>query len=189
MDKNQHQQTDSGSEEQNEKTAAVEDQGKFTITTDRGDTLGCDHVLLCTGAESLSKNLSRWLFGSFVPVYTWMASTEPLYEQCPLKSGVANRVLSTNELRDGDDPPSIERKQQERPAPMCGDDHISLNYWRNNKEDGRLLFGSLADTHSFPKWLISWRLRNALAEVYPQLGHVKGWEIGVCIDFHAIHWT
>ena len=172
-------QTGAGSSEEEQKheedTAAVATQGKFTITTDQGDTLDCDHVILCTGAESLSKNVSKRLSGSFVPVYTWMASTEPLYEQCPLKSGVVDRVLSVDESSHSDDKSSSkESKQKGRPAPMCGDDHISLNYWRNdNTKDGRLLFGSLADTYSFPKWLISWRLRNALAEVYPQLSQVK----------------
>jgi gamma-glutamylputrescine oxidase len=57
---------------------------------------------------------------------------------------------------------------------MGGDDHFALNYWRNNNRgDGRLLFGSLCDTYSFPSSFISWRLRNALSEVYPHLSNVK----------------
>ena len=58
---------------------------------------------------------------------------------------------------------------------MCGDDHVALNYWRNNnnEEEGRLLFGSLADTYLLPKWFISWRLRNALSEIYPNLSNVR----------------
>ena len=53
--------------------------------------------------------------------------------------------------------------------------YLSLNYWRNDNTDdeGRILFGSLADTICFPKWFISWRLRNAMTEIYPQLRNVK----------------
>eukprot|EP00571_Detonula_confervacea_P015025 CAMPEP_0172309038 /NCGR_PEP_ID=MMETSP1058-20130122/9454_1 /TAXON_ID=83371 /ORGANISM="Detonula confervacea, Strain CCMP 353" /LENGTH=649 /DNA_ID=CAMNT_0013021589 /DNA_START=208 /DNA_END=2154 /DNA_ORIENTATION=- len=145
-------------------------QGKYTIVTDQGHTLHCDHIVLCTGAESLSNNISQRLSRSFTPVWTWMAATEPLRERCPLKSGVADSVLLESSYEKNNDP----IKQEQRPAPMCGDDHISLNYWRNNnKDDGRLLFGSLADTYSLPKWLISWRLRNALTEIYPQLENVQ----------------
>ena len=139
--------------------------GKYTIVTDQGHTLHCDHIVLCTGAESLSNSVSQRLSSSFVPVYTWMAATEPLHEKCPLKNGVAENIMSGESTM----------KQEQHPAPMCGDDHISLNYWRNdnNKDEGRLLFGSLADTFAFPKWMISWRLRNALAEIYPQLHNVR----------------
>ncbi len=151
-----------------EKTVAVTNEssndsgGKYTLTINDGSTIQCDHVVLCTGANTLSSDVSRRLEQSFVPIYTWMAATEPLYDECPLKDGVDNIC---------DD----EKCQQvKRPAPMCGDDHISLNYWRNNhKDEGRLLFGSLADTIALPDWLISWRLRNAITEVYPQLNNVR----------------
>lgn len=137
--------------------------GKYTLTTNDGSTIHCDHVVLCTGADTLSSDVSRRLEQSFVPIYTWMAATEPLYDECPLKDKVDNNICDNEKCQ-----------QVERPAPMCGDDHISLNYWRNNhKDEGRLLFGSLADTFAFPDWLISWRLRNAITEVYPQLNNVR----------------
>lgn len=150
-----------------EKAVAVTDEssndsgGKYTLTTNDGSTLHCDHVVLCTGADTLS-DVSRRLEQSFVPIHTWMAATEPLYDECPLKDKVDN--ICDNE----------KCQQVKRPAPMCGDDHISLNYWRNNnKDEGRLLFGSLADTFALPDWIISWRLRNAITEVYPQLNNVR----------------
>lgn len=150
-----------------EKTKSVNDEstkdnsGKYTLTTNYGDTIQCDHVVLCTGADALSTDVSRRLEQSFVPIYTWMAATEPLYDLCPLKDSVDSNIYKE------------QGHQKKRPAPMCGDDHISLNYWRNNnKDEGRLLFGSLADTFVLPNWLISWRLRNAMKEVYPQLAHV-----------------
>ena len=151
-----------------EKTPAAADEslkdsrGKYTLTTNDGSTIQCDHVVLCTGADTLSSDISRRLKQSFVPIYTWMAATEPLYEECPLKDRIIN--ICDNQ----------KCQQIKHPAPMCGDDHISLNYWRhNNKDEGRLLFGSLADTFSLPGWLISWRLRNAVKEVYPQLENVR----------------
>ena len=151
-----------------EKTKVVADEsiskdsrGKYTLTTNNGSTIQCDHVVLCTGADTLSTDVSCRLEQSFVPIYTWMAATEPLYDECPLK----DRFDKNSDKEQG--------QQKKRPAPMCGDDHISLNYWRNNnKDEGCLLFGSLADTFALPEWLISWRLRNALKEVYPQLEHV-----------------
>ena len=131
--------------------------GKYMITTNDG-TVQCDHVVLCTGGETLSKEVSNVLKRALIPIYTWMVATEPLYNGCPLKDRVTED----------------KGRQKIRPAPACGDDHVSLNYWRNNnKDDGRLLFGSLADTFVLPEWLISWRLRNALKEVYPQLGNVQ----------------
>ena len=48
---------------------------------------------------------------------------------------------------------------------------MSLNYWRRT-EDGRILFGSLADAYPIPNWLAEYRLRRALREVYPQLGDI-----------------
>lgn len=145
--------------------AQPQSKGKYTLTTENGHTIHCDHVVLCTGAEKLSNGISKRLSNAFVPIYTWMAATVPLYEECPLKDGIVNRVLR---LHDGDD--------AYQPAPMCGDDHVSLNYWRssnsNRKNEGRILFGSLADTYSLPTWMISWRLRNALTEVYPHLNGV-----------------
>ncbi len=132
--------------------------GKYMITTNDGSTIQCDHVVLCAGGETLSKEVSNVLKRALIPIYTWMAATEPLHNDCPLKDRVTED----------------KGRQKIRPAPACGDDHISLNYWRNNnKDDGRLLFGSLADTFILPEWLISWRLHNALKEVYPQLGNVQ----------------
>ncbi|WP_278359087.1 hypothetical protein, partial [Thermus thermophilus] len=66
-------------------------------------------------------------------------------------------------------------------VPTYGDDHLILNYWRRNgpndsdgsNDDGRVLFGSLGDTYPLPAWLVSYRLRNALSEVYPQLRDVR----------------
>ena len=128
--------------------------GKYMITTNDGSTIQCDHLVLCTGPSSFTNVLKRAL----IPIYTWMAATEPLHNDCPLKDRVTED----------------KGRQKILSAPACGDDHISLNYWRNNnKDDGRLLFGSLADTFILPEWLISWRLRNALKEVYPQLGNVQ----------------
>lgn len=139
-------------------------QGKYTIVTDQGETLQCDHVVLCTGADVLSNQVLQSLTSSFVPVYTWMVATEPLKEKCPLKSGILDRLLSESSNKDSN-----------IFAPMCGDDHVALNYWRNNnnEDEGRLLFGSLADTYLLPKWLISLRLRNSLSEIYPNLSNVK----------------
>lgn len=144
--------------------------GKYILTTKDGHTIQCDHVVLCTGAEtSLSERLSR----SFVPIYTWMAATEPLYYNCPLKKETADQVLSKIKPTGKVDAEHIQRASI-KVAPMCGDDHFALNYWRNNnKTDGRLLFGSLCDTYVLPLSFISLRLRNALSEVYPQLNNVK----------------
>lgn len=139
--------------------------GKYTLTTKDGRRISCDHVVLCTGAES---GLSKRLSSSFVPIYTWMAATEPLYDKCPLQKENAQRVLS--EMRPG----KQETKQFLTGAPMCGDDHFALNYWRDdNTPSKRLLFGSLCDTYPFPTAFVSWRLRNALSEVYPHLSQVK----------------
>ena len=136
------------------KESSKESNRKYTLTTEGGNIIRCDHVVLCTGAHTLSSDISRRIEHSFVPIYTWMAATEPLHDQCPLQDRI-----------DG------ETKNR---APMCGDDHISLNYWRNNnKDDRRLLFGSLADTFVLPEWLISWRLRSALKEIYPKLERVR----------------
>lgn len=54
---------------------------------------------------------------------------------------------------------------------MAGDDFVCLNYWRRT-DDGRLLFGSLADAYPSPKWWAEYRLRQALQQVYPQLKDV-----------------
>ena len=141
--------------------------GRYTVTTNDGCKIHCDHVVLCTGAES---GLSKRLSNSFVPIYTWMAATEPLYDNCPLKKETADCILCALESEE-------KLKKNKRPttgAPMCGDDHFALNYWRNdNKKSGRLLFGSLCDTYALPSSLIAWRLRNALSEVYPHLSNVK----------------
>eukprot|EP00804_Cyclotella_cryptica_P004133 CCRYP_016865-RA/>CCRYP_016865-RA protein AED:0.01 eAED:0.01 QI:1283/1/1/1/1/1/2/187/549 len=144
--------------------------GKYKLSTKEGHVIHCDHVVLCTGAESgLSKRLSK----SFVPVYTWMAATEPLYDKCPLNKEATERVLSELNPREQS---SRKETTSSSPyaAPMCGDDHFALNYWRNsNNKEGRLLFGSLCDSFSFPPLFISWRLRNALTEVYPHLSNVR----------------
>ena len=39
--------------------------------------------------------------------------------------------------------------------------------------DGRLLFGSLADTFAVPEWLARRRLRHSLSMVYPELADVR----------------
>jgi len=175
----------------NDATAATEKvppKGRFNLVTTEGQVVRCDHVVLCTGAENISNKLSRRLAYSFVPIYTWMAATAELREECPLKDGVVDSVIAKNltgsansAKTSGHEADSLTKK----PAPMCGDDHVSLNYWRrtptlvqkkfkrNEDNEGRILFGSLADTYPFPKWLISWRLRYALTEVYPQLRDVK----------------
>ena len=105
-----------------------------------------------------------------------MAATAPLGDKCPLQNGVLDR-------NDDDDAPSTTKKtwwgrnkkeQQQQPvspAPMCGDDFVCLNYWRRT-DDGRLLFGSLADAYPLPKWFAEYRLRRALQQVYPQLKDV-----------------
>lgn len=175
----------------NDATAAAENlppKGIFNLVTNEGQVIRCDHIVLCTGAENISNKLSTRLAYSFVPIYTWMAATAELREECPLKDGIVDSVVAknltgsaTSAKTSGYNADSLTKK----PAPMCGDDHVSLNYWRrtptlvqnkfkrNEDNGGRILFGSLADTYPFPKWLISWRLRNALTEVYPQLKDVK----------------
>ena len=85
-----------------------------------------------------------------------MASTAPLGDQCPLQG----------DIRPGDN------NTKRKPAPMGGDDYVSLNYWRRT-DDGRLLFGSLADSYPMPRWLAEHRLRRALREVYPQLDNIE----------------
>jgi len=79
-----------------------------------------------------------------------MASTVPLGDKCPLQD--------TNAMG-------------QKIAPLCGDDYVCLNYWRRT-DDGRLLFGSIADAYPMPRWLAEARLRRCLKEVYPQLADV-----------------
>lgn len=145
--------------------SADSNKGRYTLTSKDGHVIHCDHVVLSTGAES---GVSKRLSNSIVPIYTWMAATEPLYDNCPLQKENAESILSEVD--------SITKHQFTSlgGAPMCGDDHFALNYWRNNnKKDGRLLFGSLCDTYTLPSSFISWRLRNALSEVYPHLSNAK----------------
>jgi len=152
----------SGSEEDDTK-------GKYSIITNDGHIIHCDHVVLCTGAGTMSADISRRLSYSFLPFYTWMTATEPLYEECPIKDTSLVDVVGSK----GED--------KDRPAPPTyGDDHIILNYWRtndysagtNDSSEGRILFGSLWDTYPFPQWLASWRLRSALSEIYPKFANV-----------------
>lgn len=98
----------------------------------------------------ISKELSQRLSNAIVPIYTWMASTVPLGDKCPLQD--------TNAMG-------------QKIAPLCGDDYVCLNYWRRT-DDGRLLFGSIADAYPMPRWLAEARLRRCLKEVYPQLADV-----------------
>jgi glycine/D-amino acid oxidase-like deaminating enzyme len=130
-------------------------------------------VILCTGPELVSKQLSKRLANAIIPIYTWMASTPPLGDQCPLTDGVMDQILNGN-------------NPQSKPAPLCGDDFVCLNYWRRTK-DGRILFGSLADAFPMPQWLAEYRLRYSLRQVYPQLGdvpfdHVWSGRLAVAID-------
>ncbi|KAL7505044.1 hypothetical protein ACHAXN_002564 [Cyclotella atomus] len=145
----------------NQQQQSTANQGKYELTTKEGHTIQCDHVVLCTGAAT---GLSKRLSNSILPIYTWMVATEPLYDKCPLRKEAAEAALSDD----------AHPKVSLGAAPMGGDDHFALNYWRNdNREEGRLLFGSLCDTYSLPSLIISWRLRNALSEVYPHLSNVK----------------
>ncbi|KAK1745692.1 FAD-dependent oxidoreductase [Skeletonema marinoi] len=104
-----------------EKTNAVADEsstdsrGKYTLTTNNGSTIQCDHVVLCTGADTLPSDVSRRLEQSFVPIYTWMAATEPLYDECPLKDGVDNDISNK------------EQGQQENRPPQCAEMITSLS--------------------------------------------------------------
>ena len=150
----------------------------------------CDHVVLCTGAASTTRDVSRRLSHSFLPFYTYMTATEPLGNCCPLKDGALEEELSRSGARSSDDiiadDGSKMSKRQAQPirAPTYGDDHLILNYWRgggteskNTDDEGssrsRVLFGSLGNTYPLPAWLVSLRLRNALSEVYPQLRDVR----------------
>jgi glycine/D-amino acid oxidase-like deaminating enzyme len=170
------------------------DRGRYAVITDGGHVVRCDHVVLCTGAASTSRDVSRRLSRSFLPFYTYMTATEPLGKGYPMKDGALEKELSrgggrlSDNMDDGDgnelrDPPA-----QPAAAPTYGDDHLILNYWRGNGngsirdyDDGssrsRVLFGSLGDTYPFPMWFVSLRLRNALSEVYPQLRDVRFDEI------------
>ena len=166
------------------KLESTTNKGRYALTTKEGHIIHCDHVVLCTGAES---GLSKRLSNSIIPIYTWMAATEPLYDDCPLQMEAANKVLV--ELEDGNRDNKIRRPPTSLTgAPMCGDDHFALNYWRNNNQkDARLLFGSLCDTYPMPVSFISWRLRNALSEVYPHLSkvifdHVWGGKLAVALN-------
>ena len=145
--------------------------GRYALTTSDGHLIHCDHVVLCTGAESgLSNRLSK----SIIPIYTWMAATEPLYDNCPLQIEAANEVLAEIDVGSDGNTQNSPSTPRLTGAPMCGDDHFALNYWRNNNQkDARLLFGSLCDTYAMPSSFISWRLRNALSEVYPHLSNIK----------------
>ena len=166
------------------------DRGRYAIITDGGHVVRCDHVVLCTGAASTSRDVSRRLSRSFLPFYTYMTATEPLGEDCPIKDGVLEKELLRGGGRPSDDVIADDGNEmcnqpaQPAGAPTYGDDHLILNYWRGNgtgsnddDEDrssrSRVLFGSLGDTYPLPAWLVSLRLRNALSEVYPQLRDVR----------------
>jgi glycine/D-amino acid oxidase-like deaminating enzyme len=162
----------------------VEDdtKGKYSIITNDGHIIHCDHVVLCTGAGTMSSDISRRLSYSFLPFYTWMTATEPLGEECPIKdTSLVNVVGKSNNQRN-----VVRRRgeKEDRPAPPTyGDAHIILNYWRKNdyiasgttsdNSEGRILFGSLGDTYPFPQWLASWRLRSAMSEIYPKFANVN----------------
>jgi len=135
---------------------------KFTVTTESGAQVQCQHVVLCTGPDLVSRDLSKTLANAIIPVYTWMASTVPLGDSCPLQEGI---------LEEGHDSRHDPNLNSKKVAPLCGDDFVCLNYWRRT-DDGRLLFGSLADSYPTPQWLAEYRLRNAMRQVYPQLGDV-----------------
>ncbi|CAB9511511.1 Catalyzes the last two steps in the biosynthesis of 5- methylaminomethyl-2-thiouridine (mnm(5)s(2)U) at the wobble position (U34) in tRNA. Catalyzes the FAD-dependent demodification of cmnm(5)s(2)U34 to nm(5)s(2)U34 [Seminavis robusta] len=143
---------------------------KYVVTTEAGAQIECQHVVLCTGPELVSRKLSKQLANAIIPIYTWMASTVPLNEQCPLKDGVIDTILPPDVSLD-DREKEKKEQQQPTPAPLCGDDFVSLNYWRRSK-DSRILFGSLADAYPIPQWLAEYRLRNSLHQVYPQLQNV-----------------
>jgi glycine/D-amino acid oxidase-like deaminating enzyme len=145
-------------------------------------------VILCTGPELVSKQLSQRLANAIIPIYTWMASTPPLGDQCPLQDGVMDQILNdtNNNNNNNNNNNSKNNNPQSKPAPLCGDDFVCLNYWRRTK-DGRILFGSLADAYPMPQWLAEYRLRYSLRQVYPQLGdvpfdHVWSGRLAVAID-------
>jgi glycine/D-amino acid oxidase-like deaminating enzyme len=106
-----------------------------------------------------------------------------------LQDGIIDQVLLNNDNNDNkNNPPKSkqQQKQQQPAAPLCGDDFVSLNYWRRTK-DGRILFGSLADAYPIPSWLAEYRLRYSLRQIYPQLGdmpfdHVWSGRLAVAID-------
>ncbi|KAL3801445.1 hypothetical protein ACHAW5_006812 [Stephanodiscus triporus] len=162
-------------------------EGRYAVVTDRGHVVRCDHVVLCTGASTLSSDVSRRLSRSFLPFYTYMTATEPLRGGCPMKDGALEDELSRDGgprdvvVVDYDDDEPRNRRPASLAVPTYGDDHLILNYWRRNglndgdgsNDDGRVLFGSLGDTYPLPAWLVSYRLRNALSEVYPQLRDVR----------------
>jgi len=135
----------------------------YKITTNSGAEITCHHVVLCTGPEHVSKALSQQLSRAILPVYTWMASTEPLNDKCPLPPNNASSVT------------------------LCGDDYVCLNYWRSH--DSRILFGSLADAFPVPEWLAKYRLQRALAGVYPQLADVRldhVWGGAIAVSRYAV---
>ena len=153
--------------------------GKYSIITNGGHIIHCDHVVLCTGAGTMSADISRRLSYSFLPFYTWMTATEPLHEECPIKDTSLVNVVGSK----FDKQRHVRRRgeDKDRPAPPTyGDDHVILNYWRtndysagtNDNSEGRILFGSLWDTYPFPQWLASWRLRSAMSEIYPKFANV-----------------
>ncbi|WP_278359086.1 NAD(P)/FAD-dependent oxidoreductase, partial [Thermus thermophilus] len=69
-------------------------EGRYAVVTDRGHVVRCDHVVLCTGASTLSSDVSRRLSRSFLPFYTYMTATEPLRGGCPMKDGALEDELS-----------------------------------------------------------------------------------------------
>jgi glycine/D-amino acid oxidase-like deaminating enzyme len=127
--------------------------GTMVVETPGGN-VSCEHVVLCSGPERLASSMSTHLANATIPVFTWMVATEPLGDACPLKD---------EHNSDG---------SVAKPAPMCADNFVSLNYWRRT-EDGRLLFGSLADSYPVPEWFARLRLRHALSTIYPHLADVK----------------
>ena len=126
--------------------------GGWEVETVGGGRVECNEVVLC-GAGTID-GVNGTMERATVPVYTYMAATEPLGDRLPLKDekDASGKVL--------------------RPAPLICDDFLSLNYFRNT-EDGRLLFGGLAECYPAGMSGAEGRLRKELERVYPQLAGVK----------------
>ena len=133
----------------------------------KGGEVECSEVVLCAAA-SLSPKLNSKLSYGTVPCYTYMAATEPLGERLPLQDKVVDNVVT--------------------PAPLICDDFLALNYFRKT-DDGRLLFGALADMYPTTKENAEIRVRAALEQVYPTLKDVKFdyfWGGTLCMGRNAV---
>eukprot|EP01061_Rhynchopus_euleeides_P007912 TRINITY_DN16976_c0_g1_i1.p1 TRINITY_DN16976_c0_g1~~TRINITY_DN16976_c0_g1_i1.p1 ORF type:complete len:507 (+),score=135.80 TRINITY_DN16976_c0_g1_i1:97-1521(+) len=143
--------------------------GAWQLQTTGGGVVSAQQAVLC-GAEFLSTELNWKLSLASLPCYTYMAATEPLGDRLPLQDG--------GKLPGG----------EAIPAPLICDDFLALNYFRKT-DDGRLLFGALAETYPSAPESAEGRVRAMLGQVYPGLQDVKFdyfWGGVLCMGRNAV---